>query len=145
MKKLQERFDEKWELDPQSGCWVWTSSLGNKGYGEFWIYGRHQLAHRISWMLHKGSIPTHNSYHGMCVLHKCDNPPCVNPDHLFLGTHLDNTRDRDKKGRQPSKLNPRQVLAIRDDPRMKKDIAADYSVSRTLISMIKNRKRWGWL
>jgi len=96
-------------------------------------------------MLYKGSIPQHNSYHGVCVLHKCDNPPCVNPDHLFLGTHLDNTKDRDKKGRQPSKLTRDQVLAIRADPRMKKTIAEEHGVSPQLISMIKNRKRWGWL
>lgn len=73
-----------------SGCWEWQGRLNQAGYGEL---GRHTRAHRVSYALHK-SDPQ-----GLCVLHKCDNPPCVNPEHLFLGTRKDNNQDRVKKGR----------------------------------------------
>jgi len=76
------------------GCWNWAASLNNKGYGWFRIRGKTFTAHRASWMLFRGSIPA-----GMCVLHKCDNPQCVRPSHLFLGTMRDNTQDMIRKGR----------------------------------------------
>jgi hypothetical protein len=75
-------------------CWVWTASVNGKGYGSFGYGGRVQLAHRVSWQMHCGPIPP-----GLCVCHACDNPSCVRPDHLFLGTIKDNNRDRDRKGR----------------------------------------------
>lgn len=77
-------------------CWEWTAGKTRDGYGEFRINAkdRSQRVHRISWFLHFGEIPK-----GLCVLHKCDNIPCVNPDHLWLGTINDNNIDRDVKGR----------------------------------------------
>ena len=81
-------------------CWVWTGTLNKAGYGIICIYdpaitrGRTFIVSRVSWYFHFGSIPK-----GMNVLHRCDNPPCVNPDHLWLGTHKDNARDRSQKGR----------------------------------------------
>lgn len=79
-------------------CWEWT---GNKsgGYGALCISPKMVKAHRISWMLHFGDIPEGGGTHGICVLHKCDNPGCVNPQHLFLGTNADNARDRESKSR----------------------------------------------
>lgn len=80
-----------------STCWIW---LGNKKPDKYCVYGiitmnRKSLrAHRFSWIYFNGSIPE-----GVCVLHRCDNPLCVNPRHLFLGTRIDNNKDRDKKGR----------------------------------------------
>lgn len=96
MKTTEQRFWEK--VQKTDGCWIWTGSKRNKGYGAFsytvngrLIQGR---AHRYSYELHKGEIPP-----GLFVLHRCDNPACVNPDHLFLGTNEDNIRDMLAKGR----------------------------------------------
>lgn len=75
-------------------CWEWTSVIGKDGYGVMKISKKNEGAHRVSWRLNKGEIPP-----GLCVLHRCDNPICVRPSHLFLGTKSDNTRDAIFKGR----------------------------------------------
>jgi hypothetical protein len=85
----------------------------------------------------------------MHVLHRCDNPPCINPDHLFLGTHRDNMKDRDKKKRAvkgerhaSAKLTAQQVRAIRLDQREQEVIAAEYGISQTSVSAVKRRRLW---
>lgn len=90
------RFAAKVCPEPNTGCWLWTAQLmpGPWQYGRFTYRGREMLAHRASWEIHRGPIPRR-----MHVCHRCDTPSCVNPDHLFLGTHQDNMRDRDNKGR----------------------------------------------
>lgn len=92
---LADRFWAK--VRKTNSCWLWTGTGTGKGHGELWQAGRMVLAHRISWELHFGPIPL-----GMGVLHKCDNPPCVRPDHLFLGTQTDNIKDAKRKGRLAS-------------------------------------------
>lgn len=83
-----------WEkVDKSNDCWVWTAALTEKGYGVAWDGHRTQKAHRVAFYLTNGYWPE------SCVLHKCDNPPCVNPDHLWLGTRNDNNRDMYEKGR----------------------------------------------
>lgn len=90
-----ERFWAKVDKDGPGGCWIWTSTRNHRGYGLFRDIPARQVAtHRYSYMLHKGEIPE-----GLFVCHTCDNPPCCNPDHLWLGTHLENMRDRGAKGR----------------------------------------------
>ena len=76
------------------GCWLWVSRTNEDGYGRTDWKGRSTFAHRVAWELKNGPIPD-----GLQVLHKCDNPPCCNPDHLFLGTNLDNVKDKISKGR----------------------------------------------
>jgi hypothetical protein len=92
MRKFPETFWEK--FTKTKGCWEWRGDHNAKGYGRLTVSGRNCRAHRLSWQLHRGPIPR-----GEWVLHTCDNPNCVNPAHLFLGTHTDNMRDCCAKGR----------------------------------------------
>lgn len=101
MPQKRPAADRFWgHVDKTDACWNWTASLskgGGAGYGVFSDDAlRYVRAHRFSWELHYGAIPD-----GLFVLHKCDNRRCVNPEHLFLGTQLDNMRDRSAKGRAP--------------------------------------------
>jgi hypothetical protein len=88
------RFWEKVKKSDTNDCWEWQSTTNNKGYGTISIKGRSRLAHRFSYEIHNGSIPN-----GLNVLHRCDNPLCCNPAHLFLGTQRDNIADMVAKGR----------------------------------------------
>lgn len=101
-RPLMERFWEK--VDMSGDCWVWTGSCSPWGYGQIGVPPNQiARAHRVSWELHHGPIP-----HGLYVCHHCDNPRCVRPDHLFLGTPSDNTQDMLHKGRHwtPFRVNP---------------------------------------
>lgn len=128
--------------DPDE-CWNWKGKKRPHGYGRTSINGKGIDAHRASWLIHNGEIPE-----GMCVLHKCDNPSCVNPAHLFLGTHLDNTLDMFAKGRAncpPRKLSHEQVQEIRlrhkEGRGTCNGMAAEYGISNAMISMILRGKR----
>jgi hypothetical protein len=81
------------------GCWLWTSTRRNTGYGVFSYNAREVSAHRFAWMLTYGHIPKGEGHHGTVVMHLCDVKLCVRPDHLKLGTQTENMRDRDAKGR----------------------------------------------
>lgn len=115
-KTPTQRFLDK--VKKTKGCWMWTGCVGKtSGYGLFG-FDKLRSAHRVAWLIFKGPIPK-----GKCVLHKCDTKLCVNPDHLFIGTHKDNIRDMWQKGRQRvvvgsslphAKLNERSVRIIRE-------------------------------
>ena len=95
-----ERFLTKYEVDSKTDCWLWTGWKTSKGYGGFSLNGKDVGAHRVSYMLFK-----HDVDEKLSVLHTCDNPSCVNPDHLFLGTQQDNMLDKKSKGRSPKQEN----------------------------------------
>lgn len=95
---VKQRFQDGYEVS-ETGCWEWKKGKDANGYGIIHVSGRLMKAHRLSWQLHKGEIPDHDSYHGMMVCHHCDNPGCVNPEHLFLGEAKDNVLDMVAKGR----------------------------------------------
>ncbi len=103
---IEERFFPKIAFIPFHTCWEWMGTKNRGGYGSFLhSYQVKKGAHQISWEIHYGPIPS-----GLCVLHKCDNPGCVNPEHLFLGTKRDNTLDMVKKRRH----NPKKEFVCRD-------------------------------
>lgn len=157
----KRRFGEK--VFAGEGCWEWKAGKDGAGYGAFKVGKRQYRAHRFSWEMSNGPIPD-----GLFVCHKCDNPGCVNPDHLFLGTPADNIADRDDKHRQASgdrsgphkypermargeqngnvKLDSEKVIAIRGRyasglislPKL----AAEYGVGFAAIHKIVIRKTW---
>ena len=147
---LEQRFHESYVREPMSGCWLWTKS-DNGHYGLLSRDGKQQRAHRISYDLHVGPIPD-----GLVVMHICDNTLCVNPNHLRVGTQLENIKDRDVKGRQvPNhpkgeangmrKLSEADVLSIRrlsSTGWTMKSIAERFEISRSTVSFIASKKRW---
>lgn len=133
--------------EPNSGCWLWLGYCDKNGYGGFGYNWKMRIAHRFSYEAFCGPITN-----GLHVLHKCDTPSCVNPDHLFLGTELDNARDKHAKGRQryfrgterpDAILTEQQVLEIRNSKvRPQTALAEKYGISQTLVSKIQRRERW---
>lgn len=129
------------------GCWEWQGGTSDRGYGRIKVNGKMRRAHRVAWALTHGRDPT------KMVLHTCDNPSCVRPDHLYEGNHAENMRDRAVRGRLDQRgtknpaqhLFPEEVLAIRADPRTQADIASSYGISQSHVSQIKRRTIWGHL
>jgi hypothetical protein len=101
-RSLPVRFWEK--VQKTQTCWLWTGTAERGGYGRINVGGKWLRTHRVAWELSNGPIPT-----GLCVCHRCDNPPCVNPAHLFLGSQRDNLHDMATKGRHGSRARPDRV------------------------------------
>ena len=154
------RFNSKYEKHGPDECWEWVGTRNTHGYGMVSFNGKLQSAHRVAWQISNGPIPKGKGNHGTCVLHKCDNPPCVNPAHLFLGTHADNMADMAMKGRRATsglkgedsgnaKLSTDNVFEIKrlyaSGKIMQKHIAERFCVSQNTISRIINGKRWAHL
>ena len=130
-------------------CVNWTGAKNQSGYPIKWLNGKAQMYLRYKWMLEHGDIPP-----GRCICHHCDNPSCINPDHIFLGSYADNMRDMIAKGRARyaygihhgrSKMNPEKVLEIRkkhEAGMMIKDLCTEYGMSRTGIHKIVYRITW---
>ncbi|WP_332763973.1 HNH endonuclease signature motif containing protein [Phenylobacterium sp.] len=145
---LEMRLLASYEIDKVSGCWNWIGGRRSRRYGQIYAFGRRMSAHRASWMLNRGPIAA-----GLVVCHRCDNPLCVNPDHLFLGTQADNVADMDSKGRRgrvrgeavnTAKLTAEQVLEIRAlfgrlPHRM---IAERFGVTKSQIDKIRSGVCW---
>ena len=129
----------------QSGCWEWVKTSRGNGYGCIAQDGRLLSAHRISFELYHGSVPE-----GAFVCHRCDNPKCVNPGHLFAGTPADNTRDMHEKGRcnapsgprhHAAKLSSEDVSAVRNASESLSEIASRFGVDPSTVWKIKHGKR----
>lgn len=142
----EDRFWPKVNKDAPNGCWEWTGSCSSQGYGTFWDGGRVRGTHRVSYEFANGPIAE-----GLDVLHTCDNPPCVNPDHLWLGTDTDNARDRKEKGRNgvlqgearpTAKLTEKDVLDIRASRASNRNLAERFDVHISTIWRIRQRKDW---
>jgi len=143
---LRSRFESKYVPEPNSGCWLWDAGINSKGYGQIRDGKRMRLAHRLSFEFYKGEFPADSD-----ILHHCDMPLCVNPDHLFLGTHQDNMSDMKNKGRartckgethKRSKLTDDLVRQIRQSKEKNKIWAEKLGVSSALIGMVKRRTIW---
>ena len=153
-KSIADRFWSKVDVRGPDECWPWKAGRYRAGYGTFSNARTTVTTHRQAWVLMNGPIPQ-----GMCVCHRCDNPPCVNPGHLFLGTPLDNMRDMIAKGRRrvgaPSKLRGedhprskltdtevREIRAWREAGFPGTQIAIAYGVTHSTVNRIASRRRW---
>lgn len=130
--------------EPNTGCWFWLGRVDEYGYGHWRAYPNAVKAHRLSYALFKGPIPP-----GMHVLHSCDQPGCVNPDHLRVGTAQDNSDDKVRRNRQmrgrgawKAKLTEEQVRSIYADKRQQKVIAAEYGVTENAVQAIRAGYNW---
>ena len=141
---VENRFWSK--VDKSGDCWLWTGYRMSDGYGTIDIDNRMVLTHRYSYELHNGSIPN-----GMCVCHTCDNPACVNPAHLWLGTHTDNMRDMVRKGRRNmvrgrAKLTESQVTEMRRKHARGGityvTLSVEYGIDRTTVGNLIRRETW---
>ena len=145
-------WTERYSVNSSTGCFEWTGGRNEKGYGLLVIEGKQRYAHRVVYATVFGELPG-----GMCVCHKCDNPCCVNPEHLFLGTPADNTADMMRKGRQAfrqlrgerhwkARLRAEDVSEIRrlyaEGGVLQRDLASRFNVPQTQISAVIRRKAW---
>ncbi len=147
---LADRFWLSVDRSSPDQCWLWKRYLDEGGYGHIMDSGKIRGAHRVSYELHHGRIPD-----GMHVRHRCDNPPCVNPAHLELGTNADNMADKLARGRAAAgpaivrqstlKLTPELVLAIRADARSTAEVARDYGLSMVHVRNVRSGKAWSWV
>lgn len=154
---LEQRFWANVDKRGPDECWPWTGSASNR-YGQIRVDGRTRKATHVAIYLATGEWPPV----GMCACHRCDNPPCVNPAHLWVGTISENVRDCFAKGRKKvvmpkgrlfttgeshprSKLTEDQVRAIRSSGQTPSELSRLYGVSEETVRLIRNRKRWGHL
>jgi hypothetical protein len=146
----EERFWSKVNICLEDECWEWVGGKSKRGYGSFKMTGWAIPAHRYSYFLSTGHIPTEKE----CVCHKCDNPPCVNPKHLFLGTQFDNMRDMVEKGRNSDtrgSKNPRAKLSEEDVEKIRKlwdegispkNLSEIFNTSKGTINQIVGGNTW---
>lgn len=150
IEKIKPRFESKFKKT--NGCWIWKGSFSAKGYGFFHIgpkqKRRNYHAHRISYLIYIGEIPTN-----FCIMHSCDNPPCVNPSHLKAGTFFENSNDMVSKNRhrygsrhKNSKITEKEVVLIRKDYTGKFGnimyLSRKFGIDKAQIRRIIDKKSW---
>lgn len=147
-KQKLERFSMP---EPNSGCWLWLGHTCREGYGRVRFEKETRLAHRVSWIVHRGPLPP-----GAVLLHKCDNPACINPDHLRPGTQADNIADMVAKGRQNTAPRPDQrgtrngnsrfsadlIRAVFLSPLSQKRAAKEFGMSQAWVWRIRKAEVW---
>jgi HNH endonuclease len=147
LHKLESRFWKKVKKTPT--CWLWIGGRHGTGYGQISSERTSYKAHRVSWEIHNGPIPI-----GLHVLHDCDNPPCVRPDHLHLGTHAINMHEMALRGRAAPKngeqngkviLTEKQARLIKYGGGRGIDRAREFGVSKATVSAIRKGRIWAWL
>lgn len=147
IERLKARFEEKYIPEPNTGCWLWLGALGGAGYGYFFTGPDRTKgmrgAHIVAYEIYKGVVPKRK-----VVRHTCDVPCCVNPEHLLLGTQVDNlgdafARKRIMRGGQHhnSKITDAEIEAIRADSRSSYKIATDYGISPRQVRRLRQGKR----
>lgn len=136
---LESRLISKADTNGPNECWIWRGNINGYGYGMIWRDGKSVRAHRVSYELFVGPITETD-----VICHRCDNPKCVNPEHLFKGTRLDNNRDCAAKGRRPkgaghwnARLTDEAVAHIRTSSEPQKTLANRYGVTQSHISRLK--------
>jgi hypothetical protein len=151
-RSLRERIDHFTTPEPTSGCWLWTGWIESNGYGSTHHGGTKLTAHRASWLAFRGPIPSR-----MFVLHRCDNRACVNPDHLFIGTHAENMQDMKSKGRSPhgalhGESHPKakltyeaavEVAALVRSGADEREVAARFGIVPRYARSFRWMKEWG--
>lgn len=154
LQMLPKRIANKIKVDDRTGCWLWLGNKSGKGYGRIFWKGKVARAHRVIYEIVKSPIPS-----GLLICHHCDVPACVNPEHLYAGTHVQNQRDKINRGRwrgcpkgkgqkRPGSLNPfsklteDDVRAIRASALNSLVLAKEYSVSPYTIRSIRRRESW---
>lgn len=142
-EEIRNRIASMSNVDPVTGCWNWSGGTNKQGYGLMSVGNRTASAHRTSYRVFVGKIKPADGYHGMCVCHSCDNPPCVNPAHMFLATQTNNMRDCAKKGRSPRALADRNGTRTRPDRIARGERSARSRTTSDAVLDIREKYRMG--
>jgi hypothetical protein len=139
---VSDRMQSKYQILP-NGCWMWLGNKNSAGYPMIWLNGKSVRAHRVMFSINNGGLSD-----DLVVCHTCDNPSCVNPDHLFSGSRDDNNKDCKNKKRNAfgmknghAKISAEQIKEIRLDSRTQSEIALSYGINQSHVSRIKSDKR----